>query len=484
MNYILGLLIILTLVGCGQNPLPTSQPTVTVTQVTLTEIPPIKPTVVTEMPASSPTLPPPPIPTNEPTEAILPTVVLPTATMNLPVPAELTVNLQLVADGFTSPLSLADANDGSSRLFVADQTGLIYIVTTDGQRLEPPLLDLRDRMFPIEPDYDERGLLGFALHPDFATPNSPNAGRFFVHYSAPLTSQFDFDHIGRISSFRISSSNPNLADPFSEQVVLELLQPQFNHNGGQLAFGLDGYLYIGSGDGGNQYDTGFGHSSIGNGQDRNTLLGKILRLDVNDPSVAYQIPDDNPFGQSQSLAEIYALGFRNPFRFSFDEQYGLLVGDVGQNLYEEVNIVVKGGNYGWNRREGQHCFSPDTPDQPPANCDLVGPFGDGLIDPILEYAHPAGQSVIGGYVYRGEDAPSLLGRYIFGDWFYRSDGLNLFTAVPTTDGKWVSSPLQVNNSPYAYILSFGEDANGSLYLMTTDWLGPTSNTGKVYRIVE
>ncbi len=434
----------------------------------------------------SPTSPPPPPPTATPS---------PTPTM--PAPADLFVNLELVAGGFTAPINLADPDDGSGRLFIADQIGLIRILTADGNILPQPLLDLRARLVTLEPGYDERGLLGFVLHPDFATPGAAGAGLFYVYYSAPRTSDApaDYNHTGRLSAFRISAADPNQADPASELPILEIPQPQFNHNGGQLAFGPDGYLYLGLGDGGAQNDSGVGHSDGGNGQNAYALLGSILRLNVNSPAAPqrpYVIPPDNPFADGVAGAPVvFAYGFRNPFRFSFDAggSHDLFVADVGQNLYEEINLVQLGGNYGWRIREGYTCFNVNNADVPLADCPATGPAGEPLLPPIMVYGRSEGRSVIGGYVYRGSDVPALAGRYVFGDWQYDAQGrLVLFTGVPTLSGEWVRSSLTVGASstglaPFTYLLAFGQDANLSVYALTSEALGPDGSTGKLFKLM-
>lgn len=418
----------------------------------------------------------------------------------LPEPEAPIVRLELVASGMTSPLGMAVPRDGSSRLFIVDQIGLIRILDGQGNLLPEPFLDLSDRMIPIGIDfgngivYDERGLLGMAFHPDY-----PTNGRFFVFYNAPR-SQNDTDEIDsrvRISEFRVSADDPDRADPTSERIVLSVAKPQFNHNGGQLAFGPDGYLYIGIGDGGGANDSGPGHTpELGNGQDLTTLLGKILRIDV-DEADPYGIPPDNPFvNDMEARSEIWAYGFRNPWRFSFDGEgeRELFVGDVGQNLYEEVDIVSKGGNYGWARREGTRCFDPENPGTPPGVCENTGPSGEPLVDPIIEYSHvdvqgkEIGIAVLGGYVYRGSTVPDLQGHYVFGDFstaFTTGDG-TLFVGRKRDDGTWRHDELRISTSASGrvnrFILGFGEDEEGEIYVLTSRSLGPLGTTGEVYRV--
>ena len=420
------------------------------------------------------------------------------------------VGLRLVADGLTSPVTLVSAGDGSGRRFVVDQVGLIRVLRPDGTLAPEPFLDLRSRIVPLMPEFDERGLLGLAFHPGYA-----GNGRFFVYYSAPLRAgaPVGYDNTARVSEFRVSAANPNRADPASERIVLEVDDPQFNHNGGTLLFGPDdGYLYISIGDGGGADDVGLGHvedwytaNEGGNGQDiQNNLFGDILRIDVNagDP---YAIPADNPFAAAPGCAdgcdETWAYGFRNPYRMSFDRggNHDLFVGDAGQELWEEVSIAVKRGNFGWNVKEGTHCFSTDNPDESPSECpDTVGTphprAGDPLIDPIIEYANHhqpggLGATVIGGHVYRGRALPQFSGRYVFGDWsreFEEPDG-SLFVAKRRKKGLWNMQQLRVATSPTGrlghYLLGFGQDPAGEMYALTTDQTGPSGSTGKVYRLV-
>lgn len=411
------------------------------------------------------------------------------------------VGLRLVAEGLTAPVTLVPADDRSRRLFVVDQTGLIRIIRPGGTLAPEPFLDIRDRLVTLRPNFDERGLLGLAFHPDYA-----RNGRFFVYYSAPLRpgGPAGFDSTVRVSEFRVSATDPDRADPASERVMLEVDKPQFNHNAGTLLFGpRDHYLYIAIGDGGGANDTGLGHvedwyADNGGGNAQNVtenLLGKILRIDV-DKGRPYGIPGDNPFVGKPGLDEIYAYGLRNPYRMSFDTRgrNSLIVGDVGQNLWEEVNEVTRGGNYGWNVREGAHCFDAENPRVSPAECPTAQPGAGPLIEPVLEYANASqpgglGLSVIGGHIYRGRDLAGLHGRYIFGDWstdFAQPDG-SLFVATPRNNGQWSFQNLPVNTSSNGrvghYVLGLGRDHQAELYLLTSDLSGPTGTTGKVHRLV-
>jgi len=273
----------------------------------------------------------------------------------MPVPEPARLKLTEVASGLTSPLGMAWPDDGTGRLFIIDQVGKIRILKRDGTLVATPFLDLTSKMVALTAAYDERGLLGLAFHPDYAAN-----GYLYVYYSAPLRAgaPVDYNCTSTISRFTVTTGNPDTADLASEKIILQVDKPQFNHNGGQLLFGKDGFLYISLGDGGGANDTGIGHPALGNGQDATTLLGSILRIDV-DLGDPYTIPGDNPFVFFAGFQkEIYAFGFRNPWRMSFDSMDGrLFVGDVGQNLWEEVDIVTSGANYGWNRMEGKHFFT-------------------------------------------------------------------------------------------------------------------------------
>jgi glucose/arabinose dehydrogenase len=387
-----------------------------------------------------------------------------------------------------------------------DQVGEIRIITAEGQIIEEPFLNIQDRLVTLGEQYDERGLLGLAFHPEFA-----ENGRFFVYYSAPLRAEAptDWNHTSHISEFAVSADNPDVADSASEQILLQVDQPQGNHNAGSIAFGPDGYLYIPLGDGGDADDTGLGHvedwyetNDGGNGQDlAQNLLGSILRLDVDNEGAngqGYAIPADNPFADQEGAAEIWAIGFRNPYRMSFDMggDQALFVGDAGQNLWEEVSIVEAGGNYGWNVKEGTHCFSAANPNVSLEECPDMDADGRSLTDPIIEYQNAnaeggLGLVVSGGNVYRGSAMPDWDGLYIFGDWstdFPEGDGTLLIATPPTTAGEmWSFEELIVDGSENGrlneYLLSFGQDTSGEIYVLTTETPGPSGTTGKVYKLV-
>lgn len=401
------------------------------------------------------------------------------------------ISTEIVAEGLVSPVQLT-APEGDDRRFVVDRVGMIYILNAEDEMVEAPFLDISDRVVELQEDFDERGLLGLAFHPNYA-----ENGHFYVYYSAPLreSAPDNWDHTARVSEFTVSEDGPNRADLNSERVLLEIDQPQFNHNGGALAFSPeDGYLYIALGDGGAADDVALGHPPIGHGQDITSMLGNILRIDVDRGWPGYAVPQDNPLVGREGHDEIYAWGWRNPWRMSFDRggDHSLFVATNGQNLWEAVYRVDQPGNYGWNLLEGTHCFDPQLPNESPEECTRVGANGEPLHLPVIEYPHlanqgdnaVAGASVIGGYVYRGEGMPGLEGRYIFGDWssdFAEPRGQILMATLTNTPGALWS--LEQIAQLDAYVLGFGEDSSGELYALTTESTGPTGTTGKVHRLV-
>ncbi|HYL92043.1 MAG TPA: PQQ-dependent sugar dehydrogenase, partial [Alphaproteobacteria bacterium] len=324
-----------------------------------------------------------------------------------PAPTPITFNLQLLVGGLSAPLDLQQPNDGSSRLFVVEQGGRIKIIQ-NGALLPSPFLDITTKVV----NQDEMGLLGLTFHPAFQQNR-----KFYVNYVRNSAGQIQ----SVIAEYLASAANANLADPASERILLTVNQVGnfTNHKAGQLAFGPEGFLYFGLGDGGSAGDP------LGNGQNTSTLLGKMMRIDVDatSPGLQYRIPPDNPFVAGGGLPEIWAYGFRNPWRFSFDRATGRqFVADVGQDSFEEIDLVQKGGNFGWNIMEGLHCFNP------PSGCNTTG-----LVMPIIEYSHAEGDAVIGGYVYHGSRLPGLRGMYIFGDfgsgriWSLQETSPNVFT---------------------------------------------------------
>jgi glucose/arabinose dehydrogenase len=341
------------------------------------------------------------------------------------------------------PIVLTGAGDGSQRLFVATEYGTIHVFKNDPEASElKTFLDIRERVKPFNPNENEEGFLGFAFHPKFK-----ENGQFFVFYSGKPTAARP--HVTVISRFHVSKDDPDRADPDSEEVLLRIDRPFWNHDGGTLAFGPDGYLYIVTGDGGLANDPHM------NGQNLQSLLGKVLRIDVDHKEAGhnYAIPKDNPFVDKPMLAapEVWAYGLRNIWRLSFDRQTGTCwAGDVGQDTWEEIDIIRRGGNYGWNHREGQHPFGPGG----------FGPTKE-LIEPILEYNHTLGKCIIGGFVYRGKSVPELEGAYLYAD--YVTGQLWALWYDPAAEKVTANRTIRKGGSP---VLSFGEDDDGEVYLLT------------------
>lgn len=394
-----------------------------------------------------------------------------------------TVGLETVLDGLVNPVFMACPDDDSGRMFIVDQVGKVHLLASGEATL---FLDISEDMVDLDPGYDERGLLGMAFHPRFSMN-----GKFYLYYNAPPEVP-GWNSTSVLDEFTLEDGRPRRA-----RNVLKVQQPQMNHNGGHIAFGPDGLLYIPLGDGGGQNDQGLGHNpDIGNGQDPNTMLGKILRIDVDGRSNGreYGIPEDNPFAKGGGLPEIYAYGLRNPYHISFDRETGrLFAADVGQTRWEEVNIIIKGGNYGWRIREGFHCFDPRDNRAEKDDCPDHGARGEKLIDPMLEYPNAAnrrggiGTAVIGGYVYRGRSMADLQGRYVFGDLSGRSGSPKgkLFIGTEGDDGRWSMDEMAIQGRKELgeYVLAFGEDADGELYVMTSMTEGPSGSSGRVQRLI-
>lgn len=328
------------------------------------------------------------------------------------------------------PVDFQDPRDGSGYFYAAEQPGRVVRFKNNSETDKTELiLDLKDKIFF---DGGESGLLGLAFDPEFK-----KNGYFYVNYTAPNPLHT------RISRFRVKPDGS--VDPASEHFIIRFAQPYSNHNGGQIAFGPDGYFYIGTGDG------GAGGDPHGNGQNPRVVLGKILRLDVRQstPEKPYAIPPDNPFANApgKGAPEVYAWGLRNPWRFSFDRKGRLWVGDVGQNEYEEIDIVEKGKNYGWNIMEGNHCFKPKE------NCPR-----EGLEKPVFDFPRRLGGCVIGGFVYQGKAVPELRGQYLFTDFISRI----VFITRENPDGTWETRELL--QAP-GQITSFGQDGNKEIYAL-------------------
>ena len=430
-----------------------------------------------------------------------------------PIPrGDIAIHLQPVATGLAAPAYAISAPGATNRLYVVEQNGLLRVIE-NGLLLSSPALDMRALVAPplvLTNANDERGFLGLAFHPGFATLGSPGFGTLYTYssqliaagtsptYVAPNNATMGYQNV--VSEWKMSTSVPGTVDPNSQRQIISFGKNANNHNGGTVAFGPDGYLYLGTGDGGNARDVGASHIEPGgNGQNLSTPLGKFLRFDPLNPALTagsadtisangqYRIPTTNPFQGVGQVPEIYAYGFRNPYRFSFDRLSGdLIVGDVGQGTVEEIDRVILGGNYGWAVKEGDFLFDRNT--------GLVGARSpgapSGLIDPIsgtlgtLEYDHGDGISITGGFVYRGSALPQLYGKYVFGD-------LALRNAPPRVDGRLFYADLdtglirEFQLPEFANGLlpngltvhGFGEDAAGELYALVTNT--PANGSGGI-----
>ncbi len=417
----------------------------------------------------------------------------------------LSLDLELVADGLTSPIGLADPGDGSGDLYLLEQQGVVQVLGPQGLR-DTPLLDLREQLVALEEGFEERGLLGFALHPGFASN-----GRVYVSYSAPLRSSAPkgWNHTRRVSEMTLAPGADRI-DPDSERVLIELDWPSRKHNGGGLAFGPDGYLLIGLGDSG--FAHGVGPKVIWSAfdvpadqlywdhmaQDVTSLYGSVLRIDVNSGFPGYGIPPSNPFVGKAGLDEIYAWGFRNPYRLGVDQTTGdILVTAVAETLWEAVYLISGPGNFGWPIREGTHCVDRTKPRDPPTDCPRHGPNGYRIQDPVVEYPnkqvmHPetvieatgVGTAVVGARIYRGAAIPELEGKLILADWSldFRSPSGQLFVATPAQSWGEVWSLVSLKTLE-TRIVSLDTDGAGEIYVLTNDELGPFGSTGKVFKLV-
>lgn len=438
-----------------------------------------------------------------------------TAAPLTPIPrGEISLQLQAVATGMAAPLYGINAPGDPNKVFVLEQNGLIRILQND-TLLPTPALNIQSLVAPpLNPASanDERGLLGIAFHPGFSNPASPGFRTLYTYNSQPLGAGVTYaapngavqNYKNVINEWKMTA-DPNVIDPASRREVISFGKNAGNHNGGTIAYGPDGYLYLGLGDGGNANDVGASHLEPGgNGPNLTTPLGKFLRIDPLQPALnpasadpvssngQYRIPVSNPFQAAGQVPEIYARGFRNPYRFSFDTLNGdLILADVGQNTIEEINKVVLGGDYGWPSKEGTFLFNRAT-GQVTANSPGSP---SGLIDPIsgtqgtLQYDHGDGISVTGGFVYRGSLLPELYGKYIFGD-------LAIRNAPPRVDGRLFYADLetglikefQLPQFPAGILPNgltvhgFGQDGNGELYAMVTNT--PSNGTGGIiYKLV-
>lgn len=379
--------------------------------------------------------------------------------VKMPAPPTITLKVQKIDNNLEALTDMVFLESGL--MWVTQQNGEILEIK-NGKVSANPILDLRSKMIKINNGYEERGLLGITLHPKFKVNK-----KFYVFYSRPSSTK-KFDHTEVVAEYVLPDNGP--IDPNSGRIILTVEEPDGNHNGGCLKFGPDGFLYISLGDGGGQHDQ---HGPIGNGQNLNTWLGKILRVDI-DTDDTYKVPVDNPFvGKPNVKPEIWAYGFRNPYRMSFDKvSKQLFVGEVGQDLWEEIDIVKKGGNYGWKIVEGTHCHNDEN--KPDNGCDIKG-----ITMPIDEYSHKVGISVMGGYIYNGKQLSGLKGKYIFADWtgpmFYLQKVAN----------KWQRGKINLQNIPENLkITGINEDEQGEIYLLTNPDTGPGSKKCGIFKITK
>lgn len=441
MRYVLIVVSIILLTACSGT-VSRGSPTAALPPLSSATTVPTQNTQIPEatQPSANPSPTNPPEPTVQPSLVPSPTVAhtqAPQSASSLPDPTG--YSWQTIASGLNAPVGITSAQDGSGRLFILEQAGVIRMLQND-TLAAAPFLDIRDR---VGSNGSERGLLGLAFHPDYN-----ENGYFYVNYT-------DLNGNTVIARFSVSTDNPDQADPNSETRLLAVQQPYANHNGGMVTFGPDGYLYLGLGDGGS------GGDPQGNGQALNTLLGKILRIDV-DGGSPYAIPPNNPFvNETGKKPEIWAYGLRNPWRFSFDRLTGeLYIGDVGQNQWEEIDYLPAGSpggaNFGWNYFEGLHPYDNQVP-----------PAGLNTVQPVAEYSHAQGCSVTGGVVYRGSSLPEWQGIYLYGD--YCSG--NIWGLLRDPQGSWMNALLFENAGR---ITSFGQDEQGEVYL--------ADHTGSIARL--
>ncbi len=439
---------------------------------------------------------------------------------------EIAIRLDAIVTGMGAPDYAFSPPGDLSRLFVVEQKGLLQVVQ-NGSLLPTPALDLQSYLgtsYNPGSANDERGLLGLAFHPGFNDSASVGYNTLYTFSSAPLDTGVTYaapngatqNYKTVVNEWKVSAANPNLIDPNSRREVISFGKNANNHNGGTIAFGHDGYLYLGLGDGGNANDVGASHIEPGgNAQNLSTPLGKMLRIDPVAPSLTtgtstdavsangqYRIPETNPFQDPGEVPEIYAYGLRNPYRFSFDRLTGeLILADVGQNNIEEIDRIVLGGNYGWAIKEGDFLFNRTS--GPNGNAGSIGerspggtaPDGSLLIDPIsgplgtLEYDHDDGISITGGFVYRGEAIPELIGKYVFGDLALRpgpggrADGRLFYADLEDgTIHEFLLPQFAAGALPDGLTVhGFGEDGSGELYVLVTNT--PSTGTGGIlYRI--
>ncbi len=418
-------------------------------------------------------------------------------------PGDVTIALETIATGLVAPNWGIAAPGDADRLFVVDQTGQLWAIDIE-TGAKSIFLDVSDRLVELgafgPESFDERGFLGVAFHPDYTTN-----GLLYTYTSEPAEEPAHFgtlpagmepNHQSVITEWRLAEPGDpaSTVDPGSARVLLRIDQPQFNHNAGAINFGPDDHLYIALGDGGGADDGQpvIGHSPEGNGQDTTNPLGAVLRIDPRGTDSAngqYGIPADNPFvntddsPDADTVAEIFAYGLRNPFRFSFDTTTGVLyLADVGQNDIEEINIIESGGNYGWNRKEGTFTFDPNGDESGFVTAGDPG-GSDNLVDPIAQYDHDEGTAIVGGFVYRGSSIPALQGRYVFGDFADPTGSGGRLFYLDTT-GDIVELNLEDNESLGMSLLGFGQDASGEIYVLGNATGTPFGDTGLVLRMTD
>ncbi len=416
--------------------------------------------------------------------------------------------LNLVVDNLVAPIDLATLPDDSARRVILDQSGIIHLLLPDNTVAAEPFLDITDRLLPLEEGFEERGLLGMAIHPEFSSN-----GRIYVTYSAPLKSDApaNWNQTKIVSEFTVDSKDSNRLDANSERVLISQPWPSRKHNGGALGFGPDGYLYIGFGDGGGIH--GIGPETLNDAysvpanrlhwdstaQDLQSLYGKLLRIDVDNGYPGYAIPNDNPMVGTLGRDEIYAWGFRNPYRISFDPNGSgdLFITAVAETLWEAIYRVNKPGNYGWPYKEGTHCFERTSPLAPPADCtlpDTAKTIDDVLNEPVVEYPNMSvhregstvgvagvGTAVVGAVMHREGEPAQLKNQLVFADWsldFQKPSG-QLFAATESNDALWKFEKLATLETR---IIALVQDTDHRKYIMTNDNFGPYGNTGKVYLV--
>ncbi len=418
-----------------------------------------------------------------------------------PIPSsDVTVALETIADGFTSPVWAINAPRDGRRIFVVDQIGKIWAIgLAPGVPARHLFLDVgvtgQNLLVPLGAfgpgTFDERGLLGLAFHPQYQAN-----GLFYTYTSEPARRSADFstmsagvapNHQTVIRAWKVMSPGDPEATPNARsRVLMRIDQPQFNHNAGALVFGPNDHLFIAVGDGGAADDQGDGHAEGGNGQDLSdgNVLGKILRIDPlgnNSANGRYGIPADNPFVGADGADEIYAYGFRNPYRISFDRTGVLYAADVGQNDIEEVDVVVSGGNYGWPVKEGSFLFDMNG-DDPGFTTDFSPGVPAGMIDPIAEYDHDEGISVTGGFVMRSPSVPGLNGDYVFGDWFNPAEDTG-GRLLHIDDGTLAEVQIVGQDGVGMFVTGFGQDRRGNVYVLGQAGFAPVGETGVIQKIV-